>query len=142
MEKNWNDRWGDNARMRRGRGKPGRYIPKGNTLLTGNAVHVIVADNLGNRKMMPLDYLHSVGDKNHLLKLTPRVLDEIRTWSLLLPVGGKFRIKAPIVDRNHISPRTAIEGGMSLGNGKGVMARVVKVKPTEWELKIIVTSVA
>lgn len=142
MEKNWNDRWGDDARMRRGRGKPDRYIPKGNTLLTENAIYTIVTDNLQNLKMLPLEYLKSVGDKNQLLKLTPTVLDEIRTWSLLLPVGGKFRIKAPIVNRNNISPRTAVEGGMSLGNGKGVMARVVKVKPTEWELKIIVTSVA
>lgn len=142
MAKNWDDRWGGDARMRHGRRKPGQYIPKGNTLLVGNAARVIVADNLGTRKMLPLNYLNSVGDKNQLLKLTPQVLDAIRTHALLLPVGGKFRISAPIVDRNHISPRTPIEGGMSLGNGKGIMARVAKVKPTEWELKIIVTSVA
>lgn len=137
MQKNWNDRWGDDARMRRGSKKPGRYVPKGRTTLVGNAVHVIVSDNLGNQSHLPLDYLSSVGDKNQLLKLTPAVLEEIRTWALLLPAGGKFKIKAPIVNRNNISPRTAVEGGLSLGGGKGVMARVTKIKPTEWEVKII-----
>lgn len=140
MEKNWNDRWGADVRMKRGYRKPGKYVPKGHTTLIGNTAHIIVSDNLGNTNLLPLNYLSSVDHKNQLLKLTPKVMEEIRTWALLLPTGGKFRIKAPIINRNNISPRAAVEGGLSLGGGKGIMARVTKVKPTEWEMKIIKVS--
>lgn len=133
------ERWGAGVTYRyKGWGRPGYQIGTHDQLVMGNKIHAIVHDEVGVAlNEIPIEFMVDCTDKTKLLRLSNINLDWLRTKCMLLPNGGKFRIKAGYTHLSSIKKSVGREAMLHLGGGVALTCKMLTMKPGVWELQVI-----